>query len=178
MKHINLATKPSVFPLSKERQIRISLIIFVILILYSSLKIAYINLKKNEITKEISILNSEINQMREMVTQNQQILELKKSIENEFSITIDKNMITNNSFVTDLFKSLSEITPENLWITSLEMKYGEEKFLRIAGKSKSKSDVFIFMENLRKKYNKDVNLINMQAVENGIYSFNLRLETI
>lgn len=177
MKHINLASKPSFFPISKKRQIRISVICFVFLFFYFSLKIAYLILKQKELTNELRILNSEINQIREMVNQNQQILDLKKNIEREFSINIDKNIITNNSFVNDLFKSLSEITPENVWITSLEMKYDAERYLRISGRSKDKGDVFVFMENLKKRYN-DVNLINMQAVENGIFSFNLRLEII
>jgi Tfp pilus assembly protein PilN len=177
MKHINLAIKPSYFPLSKKIQIRISIGLFAILICYFALKILYLNLKMREIANEITILNNDIIKLREMVNQSQQILELKKSIEKEFSVSIDQKMITNHSLVSDLFNSLSEITPDNVWITSLEIKYDDEKFLRISGKSKTKTDVFVFMENLRKKYN-DVNLINMQAEENGIFSFNLRLDKI
>ncbi|MCX7770026.1 MAG: PilN domain-containing protein [Proteobacteria bacterium] len=175
MRPINLATKPKLYPLTQKIQSRLSVLIFLLLIVYFSLKILFLNYKQKELAKDIDLINKELIQIREMISQRQQVLELKKSIEKEFSINIDKNMITNNSFISQLFNSLSQITPENIWITSLELKYGDEKFIRISGKSKIKGDIFIFMDNLKKIY-RDVNLISMQNTENSIYNFQLRLD--
>lgn len=177
MKHINLATRPSFFPLTKDKQIKFSLFIFVIFIAYFTMKITYLNFNERETLKEIAILRDEIKKIKEMVSEREQIINIKNEIEREFSINIDKNLIVANSFVSELLKTLSEVTPENLWITSLDMKYSDERFIRISGKSKTKIDIFNFMENLKGKY-KDVNLINMQYAENGIFIFNLRLEIL
>ena len=177
MKHINLATKLSYFPLSKDKQIKLSLFILTIFLVFIGLKVTFLNSKEKELSKDILILKDEIKKISEMINERQQIINIKNEIEKEFSINIDKNLILTNSFVSDLFRTLSEITPENLWIISLEMKYGEEKFVRISGKSKTKNDIFIFMENLKGKY-KDVNLINMQHAENGIFIFNLGLDVL
>jgi len=177
MKHINLVGKKSFFPISISLQKKIVLFVFVCFTIYSGFKIYYFFNTQEKLQKDITKLSMEITKLKNLINQNQQIIELRNSLEEEFSKDMDNALLVRKNAILNIFNQLSELTPENVWITSLEIQYDNEKYLRIAGKSLNKKEVFLFMDNLRKK-NNNISLINIQSVNGYDYSFELRLELI
>ncbi len=177
MKHINLVSKKPFFPISSSFQKKIVFLVYVIFAVYSGLKIYNSFNTQKQLQKDITILSMEITKIKSLINQNQQVIELRSSLEKEFSKDMDNVLLVKKGAILNIFNELSEITPENVWITSLEIQYDTEKYLRITGKSLNKKDIFLFMDSLRKK-NNNVSLINIQSVNGHEYVFELRLELI
>jgi hypothetical protein len=177
MKHINLISKEPFFPISVSLQKRIIFLIFVVFVVYNGLKVYYSFKMQRKLQEDIKILSLEKTRIKNLIDQNQQDVELRNSLEKEFSKDIDNALLVKKGAILNIFNHLSELTPDHVWITSLEIQYDNEKFLRIAGKSLNKKEIFIFMYNLKKK-NNNVTLINIQSGDGHEYSFELRLDLI
>jgi len=73
---------------------------------------------------------------------------------------------------------LSELTPHNTWITSLDFSYDNEKKLNISGKSINKEEVFTFLNNLS-SMGKNPEMIEMNREgDKGQFSFQITVELL
>lgn len=176
MKHINLVSKVYLFPLPLNIQKNIVKIIFAFFIIYASIE-GYILFNQIKVYEtNINTINLEMNQLKQQALQKKSLMELKKTIEKEFSmISSEYELLTKKSSIKSVFENLSMLTPNDLWVTNLEIQYDQEKVVKLSGKSFKKNDVFTFMKNLN-SIGKQVDLINLLLEQDGIYSFELKVE--
>lgn len=177
MKRINLITPKRYFPVPISLQKKVIAVLFIIFFATNVIKyyFSYTELK-NE-TNNIAILESDIAKLKQTLAKKRALDEKVSFIENEFAnIKLDYDVLKKNVIIKDIMVNLSELTPHNTWITSLNFSYDGEKKLYIDGKSYNKDEVFTFLKNLSAiGRNQELSWLNREN-EKGYFIFQITVE--
>lgn len=125
------------------------------------------------------MLESDIAKLKQTLAEKRALEEKAKYIENEFAnIKTDYDILRKNVIIKDIMFNLSELTPHNTWITSLNFSYDGEKKLNISGRSYNQDEIFTFLKNLS-AIGKNPELIWMnRESEKGQFSFQITVELL
>lgn len=179
MKRINLVTPKKYFPLPFILQRRIVFLLFLFLFLYDAYHYyrVYNSLKKEQ--AQLNILENRISLLKQSIKNKQVISEKAQLIEKEFAnIATDYNILKKNMIAKDILIKLSELVPNNTWLTSIDFKYEDEKMLFINGKTLEKEEIFTFLNNLS-SIGRNQELIEMSSDGgNKKYNFQITLQSI
>gem|GEM_PF-3458923 len=179
MKRINLITPKQYFPVPILWQKRFVAVFFIIMLFLNAFKyyVTFTELKRE--TMNITSLETEINKLKQALIAKRAFNEKAQNIEKEFAdVTADYNILKKNLIIKDVMLKLSELTPHNTWITSLDFSYDNEKKLNISGKSINKEEVFTFLNNLS-SMGKNPEMIEMNREgDKGQFSFQITVELL